>query len=78
MEKEAVADIAGMHGWRNFLGHLCGGGTMANLEPYGWRANCNRKEKLSPANKLITHGGSAVFCIAIRNALRAMRGAALA
>jgi tyrosine decarboxylase / aspartate 1-decarboxylase len=32
MEKEAVAEIAAMFGWRNFLGHLCGGGTMANLE----------------------------------------------
>jgi len=31
-EKEAVAEIAGMFGWTNFLGHLCGGGTMANLE----------------------------------------------
>jgi len=32
MEKEAVAEIAGMYGWKKFLGHLCGGGTMANLE----------------------------------------------
>lgn len=32
MEKEAVAEIAAMFGWKNFLGHLCGGGTMANLE----------------------------------------------
>src|SRR5260370_20207692 len=32
MEKEAVAQIAGVYGWTNFLGHLCGGGTMANLE----------------------------------------------
>ncbi|MFZ0584011.1 MAG: aminotransferase class I/II-fold pyridoxal phosphate-dependent enzyme [Candidatus Acidiferrales bacterium] len=32
MEKEAVAQIAGMFGWKQFLGHLCGGGTMANLE----------------------------------------------
>jgi len=32
MEKEAVAQIAGMFGWKEFLGHLCGGGTMANLE----------------------------------------------
>jgi len=32
MEKEAVAEIAGMFGWNSFLGHLCGGGTMANLE----------------------------------------------
>jgi glutamate/tyrosine decarboxylase-like PLP-dependent enzyme len=32
MEKEAVAEIAAMFGWKNFLGHLSGGGTMANLE----------------------------------------------
>jgi tyrosine decarboxylase / aspartate 1-decarboxylase len=32
MEKEAVAEIALMFGWKEFLGHLCGGGTMANLE----------------------------------------------
>ena len=32
MEKEAVAQIAAMIGWDAFLGHLCGGGTMANLE----------------------------------------------
>ena len=32
MEKEAVAEIARMIGWDIHLGHLCGGGTMANLE----------------------------------------------
>jgi glutamate/tyrosine decarboxylase-like PLP-dependent enzyme len=32
MEKEAVEQLASMFGWTNFLGHLCGGGTMANLE----------------------------------------------
>lgn len=32
MEKEAVAQIACMFGWGEFLGHLTGGGTMANLE----------------------------------------------
>jgi len=32
MEKEAVGEIAGMFGWTSFLGHLCGSGTMANLE----------------------------------------------
>jgi glutamate/tyrosine decarboxylase-like PLP-dependent enzyme len=32
MEKEAAAQIAAMFGWSKFLGHLCGGGTMANLE----------------------------------------------
>jgi len=32
MEKEAVAEIAAMFGWDAHLGHLTGGGTMANLE----------------------------------------------
>ena len=33
MEREAVAEIAAMFGWREgFLGHLAGGGTMANFE----------------------------------------------
>ncbi len=32
MEKEAVAEIARMFGWTTHLGHLCSGGTMANLE----------------------------------------------
>jgi glutamate/tyrosine decarboxylase-like PLP-dependent enzyme len=32
MEKEAVARIAGMFGWETHLGHLGGGGTMANFE----------------------------------------------
>ncbi|HEV2671365.1 MAG TPA: aminotransferase class I/II-fold pyridoxal phosphate-dependent enzyme, partial [Gemmatimonadales bacterium] len=32
MEKEAVAELAKMIGWETHLGHLCGGGTMANLE----------------------------------------------
>jgi len=32
MEKEAVAEIARMFGWSTHLGHLTGGGTMANLE----------------------------------------------
>ena len=57
MEKEAVAEIAGMFGWRNFLGHLCGGGTMANLEAL-WVAG-----QLHPGKKILaseqahyTHG----------------------
>jgi tyrosine decarboxylase/aspartate 1-decarboxylase len=32
MEKEAVAGLARMIGWDGYLGHLTGGGTMANLE----------------------------------------------
>ena len=32
MEIEAVAEIAAMFGWAEYLGHLTSGGTMANLE----------------------------------------------
>jgi len=32
MEKEAVAELAHMFGWVEHLGHLCSGGTMANME----------------------------------------------
>jgi tyrosine decarboxylase/aspartate 1-decarboxylase len=32
MEKEAVAALADIFGWETHMGHLCSGGTMANLE----------------------------------------------
>ena len=32
MEVEAVREIAGMFGWKEYLGHLTSGGTFANLE----------------------------------------------
>jgi len=47
MEKEAVAEIAAMFGWETFLGHLCGGGTMANLEAL-WVAG-----QLQPGRKIV-------------------------
>ena len=47
MEKEAVADIAKMFGWQTHLGHLCGGGTMANIEAL-WVAGC-----LNPGKKIV-------------------------
>ena len=57
MEKEAIAEIAGMFGWKGFLGHLCSGGTMANLEAL-WVAG-----QLQPGKKILaseqahyTHG----------------------
>src|SRR5258705_4040057 len=57
MEKEAVAGIAEMFGWPEHLGHLCGGGTMANLEAL-WVAG-----QLAPGEKVLaseqahyTHG----------------------
>lgn len=50
MEKEAVAEIAAMFGWRTFLGHLCGGGTMANLEAL-WIAGETRPGKTIVASE---------------------------
>lgn len=57
MEKEAVAEIAGMFGWKNFLGHLCGGGTIANLEAL-WVAGQSHPGKKILASKQAhyTHG----------------------
>ncbi len=47
MEREAVAEIATMFGWDAHLGHLCGGGTMANLEAL-WVAG-----RLAPGKKIL-------------------------
>ncbi|GAX42288.1 pyridoxal-dependent decarboxylase family protein [Tolypothrix sp. NIES-4075] len=47
MEKEAVNEIAQMFGWKIHLGHLCGGGTMANLEAL-WVAG-----KVKPGLKIV-------------------------
>jgi tyrosine decarboxylase / aspartate 1-decarboxylase len=47
MEKEAVAEIAGMFGWKTHLGHLTSGGTMANLEAL-WVAG-----QLHPGKKVL-------------------------
>ena len=47
MEREAVAQIAAMFGWKDYLGHLCGGGTMANLEAL-WVAG-----QLHPGKKIL-------------------------
>jgi tyrosine decarboxylase / aspartate 1-decarboxylase len=57
MEKEAVAEIAGMFGWKTYLGHLCGGGTMANLEAL-WVAGQLRPDRvvLASTQAHYTHG----------------------
>lgn len=47
MEKEAVSEIASMFGWVKHLGHLCSGGTMANLEAL-WIS-----EKLNPGKTIL-------------------------
>ncbi len=46
-EKEAVAEIAKLFGWENFLGHLTGGGTMANMEAL-WISG-----QLNPGKKIV-------------------------
>jgi len=46
-EKEAVAEIAKLFGWESFLGHLTGGGTMANMEAL-WISG-----KLNPGKKVV-------------------------
>ena len=50
MEKEAVAEIARMFGWEEHLGHLCGGGTLANLEAL-WIASRERPNAKIVASK---------------------------
>ena len=47
MEIEAVAAIAGMFGWTEFLGHLTSSGTLANLEAL-WVAG-----QLSPGRRIV-------------------------
>jgi len=57
MEREAVAALAAMFGWKEHLGHLSAGGTMANLEAL-WVAG-----QLAPGRRILasqqahyTHG----------------------
>jgi tyrosine decarboxylase / aspartate 1-decarboxylase len=47
MEVEAVKQIAGMFGWKEFLGHLTSGGTFANLEAL-WIAG-----ELAPGRRIL-------------------------
>ena len=57
MEKEAVAEIASVFGWTNFLGHLCGGGTMANLEALWVAGQLHPGEKILASEQAhYTHG----------------------
>ena len=46
-EKEAAAEIAKLFGWQSFLGHLTGGGTMANMEAL-WVSG-----QLNPGKKIV-------------------------
>jgi glutamate/tyrosine decarboxylase-like PLP-dependent enzyme len=56
METESVAAIARMFGMREFLGHLCGGGTMANLEAL-WVASRRQPGRIVASSQAhYTHG----------------------
>lgn len=57
MEKEAVAEIGEMFGWQACLGHLCGGGTMANLEALWVSGVLNPRKKIVASTQAhYTHG----------------------
>lgn len=57
MEIEAVAQIAAMFGWREHLGHLCGGGTMANLEALWVAGQLHSGKKILASDQAhYTHG----------------------
>ena len=47
MEKECIAALGSMFGWEDLLGHICGGGTMANLEAL-WVAS-----RIHPGKKIV-------------------------
>ena len=46
MEKEAVGELAAMFGWKDYLGHLCSGGTVANLEALWVAGRVNPRKKI--------------------------------
>ena len=46
MEIEAVAEIAGMFGWKEYLGHLTSSGTFANMEVLWVANNIHPKKKI--------------------------------
>ena len=47
MEKEAVAEIAHMFGWKKFVGHLTSSGTFANLEALWVAGKIHPKKKIA-------------------------------
>jgi len=59
MEKEAVDEIAGMFGWKGpqgHLGHLTGGGTMANLEALWVSGRTRPGAVVASSSAHYTHG----------------------
>ena len=44
MERECISTLGSMFGWDDPLGHICSGGTIANLEAL-WVAGCTHPDK---------------------------------
>ncbi len=57
MERECISALGSMFGWDDLLGHICSGGTMANLEAL-WVAGCIHPDKKIVASEQshYTHG----------------------
>ncbi len=76
MEKECISALGSMFGWDAPLGHICGGGTMANLEAL-WVGG-----QIKPGKKIIASGQthythariSAVLALAFDQAAAAPNG----
>ncbi len=62
LEKEAVAQIAAMFGWDNHLGHLCAGGTIANLEAQLREKLDEIDDRRSEVRCMILTGAGRAFC----------------
>ena len=71
MEKECIAELGRMFGWDSPLGHLAGGGTMANLEAL-WIAS-----RLHPGKRVVAseqaHYTHARICDVLRIPFSAIR-----
>jgi glutamate/tyrosine decarboxylase-like PLP-dependent enzyme len=76
MEKEAVAEIARMFGWKTHLGHLCGGGTIANMEALWISGNLHPGRKIvASAQAHYTHSRlSEVLCLPFQSIACDARG----
>ena len=57
MEKEAVAEIAGLFGWGEHLGHLAGGGTLANMGALWDAGKLNACKKVGSLHRTFQNPG---------------------
>ena len=65
---EAVGQIARMFGWETHLGHLCGGGTMANLEALWVSGALHPGKKIAASNRRMKASSILPFMLEARMA----------